>query len=170
MQGHCDFMKHPISVAGTKALAHDRPMDRGAWDDQGTEGFFINKAPEHHRNCKCCMPATNAIRTSNKVEFFPNCSNLPVPNQLDTVATILLQLKELLQGNETCDPQGGPAHALTQISMDIQSPLGVPARTAEQQTSPRVMTQSNPWRFKSTGETQAQLHDLKPSKRIPQAQ
>ena len=50
MHGHCDFMKHPISIAGTKVLVHDRPMDRGSWDDRGTEGFFINKAPEHYRN------------------------------------------------------------------------------------------------------------------------
>ena len=27
MHGHCDSMKHPISIAGTKVLVHDRPMD-----------------------------------------------------------------------------------------------------------------------------------------------
>ena len=39
INGHYDFMRHPISIAGTKVLVHDRPMDRGSWDDQGTEGF-----------------------------------------------------------------------------------------------------------------------------------
>ena len=135
MHGHCDFMKHPMSIAGTKVLAHDRPMDRGSWADRGTEGFFINKSPEHCRNCECCMPITNAIRTSNTVEFFPDCTNAPVPTPLETVSTTLPQLEELSQGDDTCNPQGGAAHALTQPPLDIQSPLGIPSTASPAQTS-----------------------------------
>ena len=124
-------MKHPISIAGTKVLVHDRPMYRGSWDDRGTEGHFINRAPDHCRNYKCFMPATDAIRTSNTVEFFPHCTTAPVPNQLDTISTILLQLKELLQGNETCNPQGGTAYALNQLLLDVQSLLGIPINEAD---------------------------------------
>ena len=135
MHGHCDFMKHPISIAGTKVLVHDRPMDRGSWDDRGTEGFFINKSPEHCRNHKCHMPVTNAIRTSNTVEFFPDCTDTPMPNALETVSIALLQLKEPLQGNDTHNPQGGSAHALTQLLLDVQSPLGIPSKSHPSQTS-----------------------------------
>ena len=78
MHGHYNFMKHPISIAGSKVLVHDRPMDRGSWDDRGTEGYFINRAPDHYRNYKCYIPTTNAIRISNTVEFFPNCITTPV--------------------------------------------------------------------------------------------
>ena len=81
------------------------------------------------------MPATNAIRTSNTVEFFPDCAEASAPNQLDTIMTVLLQLKELLQGNNTHNPQGGSAHALTQLLLDIQSPLGIPAKSHSQRTS-----------------------------------
>ena len=135
MHGHCDFMKHPMSIAGTKVLVHDRPMDRGSWADRGTEGFFVNKTTEHYRNYKCCMPITNAIRTSNTVEFFPDCTNTPVPTPLETVSTIPPQLKELLQGNDACNPQGGSAHALTQPLLDVQSLLGIPSTTKPVQTS-----------------------------------
>ena len=63
LHGHHDFMKHPMSIAGTKV--HDRHVDQGSWDDKGTEGFFINKAPEHHRNCKCCIPTTNDMASEH---------------------------------------------------------------------------------------------------------
>ena len=39
---------------------------------------------------------------------------------------MLNQLKELLQGNQTTNPQGGQAHALTQTLLDIQGLLGMP--------------------------------------------
>ena len=135
MHGHYDFMKHPMSIAGTKVLVHDRPMDRGSWADRGTEGFFINKTTEHYRNYKCYIPITNAIRTSNTVEFFPDCTNAPVPTPLETASTVLLQLKELLQGNDTCNPQGGSAHALAQLLLDVQSLLGIPSVMNPEQTS-----------------------------------
>ena len=135
MHGHYDFMKHPTSIAGTKALVHDRPMDRGSWADRGTEGFFIDKTTEHYRNYKCCVPTTNAIRTSNTVEFFPDCTNAPAPTPLKTVSTMPLQLKELLQGNDTCNPQGGSAHALTQLLLDVQSLPGIPSTASPVQTS-----------------------------------
>ena len=86
------------------------------------------------------MPATNAIRTSNTVEFFPHCTTAPVPNQLDTISAILLQLKELLQGNETCSPQGGTAYTLAQLLLDVQSLLGVPSNSP---TSKGARTKSN---------------------------
>ena len=135
MHGHCDFMKHPMSIAGTKVSAHDRPMDRGSWADSGTKGFFINKAPEHCRNCRHHMPAANAVRTSNTADFFPNGTNAPSPDQLDTISATPLQVKELLQGNDTCDPQGSSAHALTQPLLDIQSLFGIPTNSHDSQTS-----------------------------------
>ena len=66
MHGHYDFMKHPISIAGTRVLVHDRPMDRGSWDDRGTEGFFINKTTEHYTGitsatCQQQMPSEHPI-------------------------------------------------------------------------------------------------------------
>ena len=155
LHGHCNFMKHPISIAGTKVVAHDQSVDRGWWDNWGTEGF-INKAPEHHRNCKCFMPATNAIRTSNTVEFFPDCAEASAPNQLDTIMTVLLQLKELLQGNNTHNPQGGSAHALTQLLLDIQSPLGIPAKSHSQRTSKGAIanqTKETPIKSRDAGPT-----------------
>ena len=117
----CDFMKHPISIARTEAVTHDQPMDRGSWADRGTEGFFIDRATEHCRNHKCFIPSTNAVRTSNAAEFFPACYNAPKVEPLETVALILNQLKEALQGNQTCNPQGGQAHALTQTQLEVQS-------------------------------------------------
>ena len=123
---HHDFMKHPISIAGTKVLVHDRPVDRGSWADRGTEGFFINKSDERHRNYKCCIPGTNGIRVSNTDEFFPTCCDVPQVEPMETIALMLNQLKELLQGSKQCDPQGGQAHALTQTLLEVQSLLGIP--------------------------------------------
>lgn len=60
------------------------------------------------------------------MEFFPACCETPKVEPLETIGLILDQLKELLQGNQSCNPQGGQAHALTQTPLDVQASLGMP--------------------------------------------
>ena len=103
----------------------------------------------------------HGIRTSNLVEFSPSYINAPVPNPHDTISTMLLQLKELLQGDDTCNPQGGSAQALVQPLMDVQSLLGIPSKAI-----PRVPTPNNPTKHQSTTEMQAPQPYLRPSKHI----
>lgn len=42
--GALDFNKTPSAPAGCEVVAHDRPHERGTWQDHGTEGFCIGPA------------------------------------------------------------------------------------------------------------------------------
>ena len=126
VRGHYDFMKSPIAPAGCKVLVHDRPMERGSWSDRGTEGFFLNQAPQHYRNFICYMPKTNSTRTSNTVEFFPSNCSLPKLEPLDTVSFILTQLRETLIDPPKNNLFTGPHHDLLAALNSIQGLLGLP--------------------------------------------
>ena len=58
-------------------------MERNAWDNHGTPGFYINITPQHYRNHQCYMPTTMKTRISNTVEFLPAYGNLPTITPLD---------------------------------------------------------------------------------------
>ena len=83
VKGAFNWNATPLMPPGCKVIVHDRHMERNAWDNHGTPGFYINITPQHYRNHQCYMPTTIKTRISNTVEFLPAYGNLPTITPLD---------------------------------------------------------------------------------------
>jgi hypothetical protein len=70
VHGEFDFNKTPLAPVGCKVIVHDRRNERGSWDNHGSHGFYVDRAPQHYRNYTCYMRDTSKNRISNTVEFF----------------------------------------------------------------------------------------------------
>jgi hypothetical protein len=101
-------------------------MERTSWADRGTDGFFINQAPQHYRNYKCYIPATKGIRISNTVEFFPEHCDLPHASPQDILSMILQDLMGVLTHpipNSIFHPE---ATEIRHVVNTLQDILGIP--------------------------------------------
>ena len=97
VHGQFDFNKTPLAPLGCLVIVHDRPKDRGTWADHGTLGFYVGPAMKHYRNYTCYIPATKATRTSNTVEFFPDCCEVPTTSSTDALTMAFQDIKEILE-------------------------------------------------------------------------
>ena len=96
VHGEFDFNITLIAPIGCKVIVHDRRNERGSWDNHGSHGFYIERAPQHYRNYTCYMRDTKKNRISNTVEFFPTHCTLPKVTPMDRLTMILQDLHEVL--------------------------------------------------------------------------
>jgi hypothetical protein len=96
VHGEFDFNKTPLAPVGCKVIVHDRRNERGSWDNHGSHGFYIDRAPHHYRNYTCYMRDTRKTRISNTVEFFPAHCILPKVTPVDRLTLVLQDLHEVL--------------------------------------------------------------------------
>jgi hypothetical protein len=96
VHGEFDFNKTPLAPVGCKVIVHDRRNERGSWDNHGSHGFYIDRAPHHYRNYTCYMRDTRKNRISNTVEFFPAHCILPKITPVDRLTLVLQDLHEVL--------------------------------------------------------------------------
>ena len=145
LKGHHDFNCNPIAPAGCRVLVHNRPKERGAWEDRGIEGFYISQAPDHYRNFTCYIPSTGGLRVSNTVEFFPQNCKMPYTNSTDIIALMLGELKDLLDGEENSS-QVIPPSQLRDDLTEVQSILNSNQHSRAPKTSKGCTqrTQINP--------------------------
>lgn len=96
IHGEFDYNKTPIAPVGCKVLVHDRTNERASWDNHGSPGFYIDRAPQHYRNYTCYMQKTKQNRISNTVEFFPTHCDIPKVTPMDRLTLILQDLHEAI--------------------------------------------------------------------------
>ncbi|OEU19979.1 hypothetical protein FRACYDRAFT_182300, partial [Fragilariopsis cylindrus CCMP1102] len=96
VHGEFDFNRTPMAPVGCKVIVHDRRGERGSWDNHGSHGFYIERAPHHYRNYTCYMRDTKQNRISNTVEFFPSHCTLPKVTPIDRLTLVLQDLHEVL--------------------------------------------------------------------------
>jgi hypothetical protein len=141
VKGTFDFNKTPLAPAGCKVIVHNRRMERASWADRGTDGFFIDQAPQHYRNYKCYIPATKGIRISNTVEFFPAHCDLPHASPQDKLSMILQDLMGVLTDpipNSIFHPE---ATEIRQVVNTLQDIIGIPqSLTISKGAKPRHST------------------------------
>lgn len=96
LHGEFDFNRTPLAPIGCKVIVHDCRNERESWDNHGSHGYYINRAPHHYRNYTCYMRDTKKNQTSNTVEFFPTHCALPQVTPMDRLTMILQDLHEVL--------------------------------------------------------------------------
>jgi len=72
VNGEFDYNKTPLAPPGTEVIVHEKPKQRGSWDDHGIKGWYLEPAINHYRCYICYLPSTNGERISDTVEFFPH--------------------------------------------------------------------------------------------------
>ena len=58
LHGAFNYERTPIAPAGMKIIIHDKPKERGSWQDRGTTGWYIGMALNHFRCHTCYVPQT----------------------------------------------------------------------------------------------------------------
>ena len=75
--GNFDFNRTPLAVPGTRVIIHETSDQRPTFAPHGTDGFYVGPSLEHYRCYKVFVPATQSLRDSVTVEWFP--SSVPFP-------------------------------------------------------------------------------------------
>lgn len=66
-----DFDAHPIAPIGTKVIVHEPPSIRSSWSEHGQHAFYLGPDLNCYRTWKVYVPASNRIRSSNSLAWFP---------------------------------------------------------------------------------------------------
>jgi hypothetical protein len=96
IHGEFGYNKTPIAPDCKKVLVHDRTNERASWDNHGSPGFYIDRAPQHYRNYTYYMQKTKQNRISNTIEFFPTHCDIPKVTPMDRLTLILQDLHEAI--------------------------------------------------------------------------
>ena len=93
IHGHkYNFLAHPISVCGTAVYVFESTDVRATWDCHGQLGFYVGPALDSYRAYRCHVTATNRIRITNTVQFFPDDIPLPATRLDDAIARTVSEL------------------------------------------------------------------------------
>jgi len=87
-----DFLAHPISVCGTAVYVFESTDVRATWDCHGRLGFYVGPALDSYHTYRCHVTATNRIRITNTVQFFPEDIHLPATRLDDAIARTVSEL------------------------------------------------------------------------------
>eukprot|EP00536_Pseudo-nitzschia_multiseries_P001232 jgi/Psemu1/2825/gm1.2825_g len=104
VKGAFNFMKTPLAPLGCKVIVYNQVHSRGAWEEQGNEGFYIGPAMKHYRNYRCPVKTTGAVRVSNTVELLSKHCEMPITSSTDKLTMILLDLKDTMQKPRPPEP------------------------------------------------------------------
>ena len=75
--GQFDFNATPLAPPGTKVIVHAKPGNRGSWDLNGKDGWYIGPSLNHYRCMRCFLPSSRSEVDSDTLAFFPH--SLPFP-------------------------------------------------------------------------------------------
>ena len=150
VHGEFNFDRTPLAPLGCKVIIHDRPRQRGAWEDHGTPGYYIRRAEHHYRCYTSWIPTTHAERVSNTVEFFPE-NGMPPTSSADRLLAVTEDLIEIITTPHPATPfldYGTAAHDAVQKLQTIYNiPNQQPPKTSppqQGQSSPPAMAPSPP--------------------------
>ena len=102
LNGHFDFIKHPMAPLGTKIVVHVKPTKRAAWGYHGDDGFYVEPELEHYRCVQYLMKNSRHIRISDTVQFFPNSTPFPKSSLSDRLYKALDEIISALASPHFC--------------------------------------------------------------------
>ena len=160
VHGIFDFDKTPMAPAGCKMVIHDRPGQRSTWANHASRGFYIGPALHHYRNYRCFMVETKSERTSNTIDFFPVCCENPTISAEDTLATILLDLLNVLQTPVPSIPFLCDGTELTTAVKSLQDILGATTTTPAATATGSIASAAPPGTNTRPGPTDNAINDI----------
>ena len=124
------FNETPLAPLGTKGVIYVPVKARDtSYSDHGKEGWYIGPAWNKYRNYRIYIPATNGVRESNAVEFFPTKCRIPNNTATERITGALedlsYELKQLYDGGEnTLLEHGTPLNqAIRSLKLNIGTQL-----------------------------------------------
>jgi hypothetical protein len=72
-----DHDAHPLSICGCAVLVFEPPASRPTWSTHGVQGFYLGPNGHSYRSWIFYITPTNAIRSSDTAQFFPEPFKLP---------------------------------------------------------------------------------------------
>ena len=132
-----DFLAHPLSVCGTKIYMFESNDVRDKNDCHGQLGFYAGPALDSYRSYRCHITATNRMRISNTVQFFPEDIPLPSSRLDESIATVVANLSSdhkhrildlanlLLTQPQTAEPNEPDAHHVDAPPPEQRVPVDV---------------------------------------------
>jgi hypothetical protein len=104
LHGAYDFLAHPIAPAGMRVAVHEKPEVRETWGPHALDGFYIGPARDHYRCYQVWLPATNSVRISDALAWFPETTPMPGMSPIDLLSTAIKDFSTLLSPLSNQDP------------------------------------------------------------------
>ena len=100
VHGPYDLDKHPIMIAGTKAMVLEPREIRPSWGARSTEAFYIGPALQHYRSHRF-ITATGQPKVSDTAEWFPADIKIPGSSPEEQVIASLRSLDNSIKALDT---------------------------------------------------------------------
>ena len=92
-----NFKAHPLAVAGTKVVIHDKPAVRGSWAAHGLDGFYLGPALGHYRCWRVWCTSTESERITDTIAWFPAPIKMPGSSSSERLTAAITDLSTALQ-------------------------------------------------------------------------
>jgi len=92
-----DFLAHPLSVYGMKAVVFESPESRGTWANHGVEGFYLAPTLESYRTWTFLISSTNTTRNATTVQWFPDKLKLPGSSKAERFEAAFEDMRKALK-------------------------------------------------------------------------
>ena len=144
LHGNFNFNNTHLASVGCKIIIHDRTDERPSWINHRPRGFYVGPVlPLFYRNYLCFMSGTEALRTSNIVDFPPTTCADPKMAATDRLLMIMLDLLSVLKSAPTSYPICNSHQQLAIAITSLQSILVIDG-TSEQTTTPTTKPRHKP--------------------------
>ena len=92
-----DFKAHPLAIAGTKIVIHDKPSNRGSWAPHGVDGFYLGPALQHYRCWRVYCTLTDSVRVTDTIAWFPAPLKMPGSSPFELATAAITDLSSAIR-------------------------------------------------------------------------
>ena len=146
--GAFDFAKHPIAPIGTRILIHDKPTSRASWAPHGVPGFYLGPALQHYRSYRAWATATNTMRITDTVAWFPHDTAMPGPTIHDilirTIDDLHVSLTKFSAAAPNLRKTAQPTSLITSIADNLRTIANMHIPPPTQVSSPTAVGLTDP--------------------------
>ncbi|KAL7542490.1 hypothetical protein ACHAWF_007187 [Thalassiosira exigua] len=93
-----DFDRTPLTPIGCDVQVHQKPGQRGSWEEHAVDGWYLGCSPRHYRCSNVWVNRTMARRVSDTVVFKHKYITWPSQTPSDLIAKAVHDLINALRG------------------------------------------------------------------------
>ena len=97
LKAHSTTIELQRPPPGTRTLMHDKPHNRGIWEPNGQEVWYVRTAMIHYRCLKSYIPNTASECVSEMTGLLLDQNNFPSLLPVDTVTRAAAEIMDALQ-------------------------------------------------------------------------